>query len=119
MVWRLTSAGLLTPPSSLSGHNRLELREEPGVAPEDDLDFDPWSDTTPGVGEVRDDPFDDWPTATAIGEVTGPRTNESLVARSAHGGTLPRWRRPAAWLGRLYLLLVLISIIVTGILLSR
>jgi hypothetical protein len=42
-----------------------------------------------------------------------------LVARAAHGGALPRWRRPAAWLGRVYLLIVLISIIVTGILLAR
>jgi hypothetical protein len=89
------------------------------MGPDDDLEFDPWSDTTPGVGEVRDDPFDDWPTVTAMGEVTGPLTNESLVARAAHGGALPRRRRPAAWLGGVYLLLVLASIIVTGILLTR
>ena len=89
------------------------------MGPDDDLDFDPCSDTTPGVGEVRDDPFDDWPTVTVMGEVTGPLTNESSVARAAHGGALPRRRRPAAWLGGIYLLIVLGSIIVTGILLSR
>jgi hypothetical protein len=89
------------------------------MGPDHDLDFDPWSDTTPGVGEVRDDPFDGWPTATTMGEVTGPLTNESLVARAAQGGALPRWRRPAAWLGRVYVLLVLLSVIVTGILLTR
>jgi hypothetical protein len=42
-----------------------------------------------------------------------------LVARAAHGGALPLWRRPAAWLGRVYLLIVLLSIIVPGILLAR
>jgi hypothetical protein len=100
-------------------HDRVVPPEEYGMGPDDQLDLDPWSDTTPVVGEVRDDPFDDWPTATAMGEVTGPLTNESLVARAAHGGTLPRWRRPAAWLGSVYVLLVLLSFLVTGILLTR
>lgn len=64
------------------------------MRPGDD-DFDPWSDTTPGIAEVRDGPFDGWPTDSAIGEVTGPRTYEGLVARAAHGGALLRRRRTA------------------------
>jgi hypothetical protein len=29
------------------------------MGPDDDLDVDPWWGTTPGVGAVRDDPFDE------------------------------------------------------------
>jgi hypothetical protein len=87
------------------------------MRPGDD-DFDPWSDTTPGIAEVRDDPFDGWPTETAMGEVTGPYTNEGLVARAAHGGGLPR-RRHSAWVFGAVWLISILSMIVLGVVLTR
>jgi hypothetical protein len=88
------------------------------MGPDDDRDIDPWWGTTPGVGAVRDDPFDDWPTASAIGEVTGPQTHEGLIARAAHGGALPRRRRPA-WLVGALLLTLTISFALLGVVMAR
>lgn len=85
---------------------------------EPDDDFDPWADTTPGVGEVHDDPFDDWPTASAMGEVTGPQSYEGLVTRAARGGALPH-RRIFAWAAGVSMLVFVISTIVVGLALTR
>jgi len=78
-------------------------------------DVDPWSDTTEEVGEVRDDPFGGWPADTAIGEVTGPHSVEGLVARAAHSGARSR-RRYLVWLGGVFSLVLVVSIVVIGLL---
>ncbi|WP_052666523.1 hypothetical protein [Nitriliruptor alkaliphilus] len=83
-----------------------------------DDDFDPWSDTTPGAAEVRDDPFDSWPTDSTMGEITGPFSTEGLIARAARGGALPR-RRHAAWLGVVAFLVGILSMLVLGVVLAQ
>lgn len=82
-----------------------------------DDDFDPWTDTTPGRGEVRDDPFEDWPTDSAMGETTGPHSYEGLIARAAHGGALGRHH--ASRVGGVLVLILILSMLVLGVVLTR
>jgi hypothetical protein len=49
------------------------------MGPDDDRDIDPWWGTTPGVGEVRDDPFDESSPPVVIFE---PRDGARCPGRS-------------------------------------
>jgi hypothetical protein len=77
--------------------------------------FDPWSDTTPGVSEVRDDRFDDWPTGSAMAPVHIATRASSPERRTVEHSCIDV---TPAWVGGASLLLLIVWLIIVGIALT-